>query len=116
VLLLGGRVRGKTLGTVDYWAREMLSGFALDLGFIGANGVTVEAGLTTPDPAVAAVKSMAVAVCSRRIFIGDHTKFGVTSFARFARLSDMEIFVTGEQLPQSQARRFQQSGVHMLRV
>lgn len=116
VLLLGGRVRGRTLGTVDVWARDMLSGFSLDIAFLGANGVTVESGLTTPDPAVAAIKATALSVSRRRIFVGDHTKFGVTSFARFAKLADMEIFVTGEQLPLSQARRFSGAGAHFLRV
>ena len=116
VFLLGGRVRGKTLGSVDYWARDMLAGFALDIGFLGANGVSVEAGLTTPDPAVGLIKATAVSVCRRRIFIGDHTKFGVTSFARFANVDDMELFVTGEKLPLSQSRRFTQSGAQFLRV
>src|SRR5205809_1001783 len=55
VLLLGGRVRGRTLATVDHWTTQMLSGFVLDLAFIGANGISRKRGLTTPDPAVAEV-------------------------------------------------------------
>ncbi|MDM4763881.1 DeoR/GlpR family DNA-binding transcription regulator [Galbitalea sp. SE-J8] len=116
VLVLGGRVRGRTLGAVDHWAREMLSGFAIDIAFLGANGVTMEAGLTTPDPAVATIKAMAVQVSQRRVFVGDHGKFGVTSFARFAHVSDIEVFVTSERLPLSQARRFMQYGSQLLRV
>lgn len=115
VYLLGGRVRGRTLGAVDYWARDMLSGFSLDIGFIGANGVTVD-GLTTPDPAVGAIKSMAVSVCKRRVFIGDHTKFGVTTFSKFAAVSDFELFVTSDKLPISQTRRFTQIGAQFLRA
>lgn len=116
VLLLGGRVRGRTLGVVDHWAREMLSGFAIDAAFLGANGVTVEAGLTTPDPAVAAIKAAAVQVSRRRIFVGDHSKFGVTSFARFANIGDIEVFVTSERLPLAHARRFMQYGPQVVRV
>jgi DeoR/GlpR family transcriptional regulator of sugar metabolism len=116
VLLLGGRVRGRTLGSVDHWARDMLSGFSIDLAYFGANGVTVEAGLTTPDPAVAAVKSMGVQVSRRRIFVGDHAKFGVTSFARFAQIAEIETFVTSERLPISQARRFTQYGATVIRA
>ncbi|MFD1713105.1 DeoR/GlpR family DNA-binding transcription regulator [Amnibacterium flavum] len=116
VLLLGGRVRGRTLGVVDHWAREMLSGFAIDAAFLGANGVTVEAGLTTPDPAVAAIKAAAVKVSRRRIFVGDHSKFGVTSFARFANVGDIEVFVTSERLPLPHARRYMQYGPQVVRV
>lgn len=39
VLILGGRVRGTTLGIVDHWAADMLASFVIDLAFIGANGV-----------------------------------------------------------------------------
>ena len=60
VLLLGGRVRGGTLATVDHWTTKMLAGFVLDLAFIGANGISREHGLTTPDPAVSEVKAQAV--------------------------------------------------------
>jgi DeoR family transcriptional regulator, fructose operon transcriptional repressor len=70
VLLLGGRVRGRTLATVDHWALRMLGDLVIDLAFLGSNGISREHGLTTPDPAVAAVKSEVVARSRRRIFIG----------------------------------------------
>ena len=57
VLLLGGRMRGRTLATVDHWALRMLSDLVIDLAFLGANGISRDHGLTTPDPAVAAVKA-----------------------------------------------------------
>ncbi len=61
VLLLGGRMRGRTLATVDHWALRMLGDLVIDLAFLGANGISREHGLTTPDPAVAAVKGAVVA-------------------------------------------------------
>ncbi|OEV20461.1 transcriptional regulator, partial [Streptomyces nanshensis] len=57
VLLLGGRVRGGTLATVEHWTTKMLAGFVIDLAFVGANGISREHGLTTPDPAVSEVKA-----------------------------------------------------------
>src|SRR6185312_1451211 len=33
VLLLGGRVRGRTLATVDHWATRMLARFVIDLAY-----------------------------------------------------------------------------------
>ena len=68
VLLLGGRVRGRTLATVGHWAARMLAGFVIDLAFVGANGISRDHGLTTPDPAVAEVKSQAIRSAHRRIF------------------------------------------------
>ena len=75
VLLLGGRMRGRTLATVDHWALRMPDELVIDLAFLGANGISREHGLTTPDPAVAAVKSAVIERSRRRIFVGLHTKF-----------------------------------------
>jgi DeoR/GlpR family transcriptional regulator of sugar metabolism len=116
VLLLGGRVRGRTLATVDHWATSMLNGFVLDLAFIGANGISRQHGLTTPDPAVADVKSQVIRVARRRVFAGIHTKFGVSSFCRFADISDLEAIVTDTALPASEAHRYSLLGPHVIRV
>jgi Transcriptional regulators of sugar metabolism len=114
VLMLGGRVRARTMGTVDYWVRDMLSGFVIDLAFLGANGVTAEHGLTTPDPAVATIKAAAVRASRRRIFVGDHTKFGISSFARFAGIPDFECFVTTDRVPAGEARRLSRMGANLV--
>ncbi|CAM5650512.1 hypothetical protein SCALM49S_02024 [Streptomyces californicus] len=72
MLLLGGRVRGSTIATVDHWASKMLAGFVIDLAYVGANGISREYGLTTPDPAVSEVKAQAMRSSRRRVFAGIH--------------------------------------------
>ncbi len=116
VLMLGGRVRGLTLATVDHWATRMLAGFVIDLAFIGANGISREHGLTTPDPAVADVKAQVVRTARRRIFSGVHTKFGASSFCRFAEVSDFETIITDTNLPASEAHRYSLLGPQVIRV
>jgi DeoR/GlpR family transcriptional regulator of sugar metabolism len=116
VLLLGGRVRGRTLATVDHWATRMLAGFVLDLAFIGANGISREGGLTTPDPAVADVKAQVVRVAHRRVFVGVHTKFGVCTFCRFAEVVDLETIITDMSLPATEAHRYSLLGPQVVRV
>src|SRR4051794_3406716 len=80
VHLLGGLVRASTLGTVGHPTMVMLDRFVIDLAYLGANAISRERGLTTPDPAVAEVKATAMRVSRRKIFIGDSTKFGAASF------------------------------------
>jgi DeoR/GlpR family transcriptional regulator of sugar metabolism len=116
VLLLGGRVRGKTLATVDHWATRMIADFVIDLAYIGANGISREFGLTTPDPTVAAVKAQVVRSARRRVFVGVHTKFGVNSFCRFADIADFETIVTDSALPASEAHRYSMLGPQVIRV
>ena len=116
VVLLGGRVRGNTLGVVDIAAVDALRRLNLDLALVGANGVSVERGMTTPDPAVAAVKEAAVQSASRRIFVGAHHKFGTTTFVSFAALTDFELIITGQELGVTLANRFVSVGANLLRV
>lgn len=116
VLLLGGRMRGRTLATVGHWALRMLSELVLDVAFLGANGISRERGLTTPDPAVAAVKHEVVRRSKRRVLVGAHTKFGVSSFCRFAEPGDFEAVVTGTELPAAEALRFEAMGPRVIRA
>ncbi|MFD0413537.1 DeoR/GlpR family DNA-binding transcription regulator [Streptomyces sp. NPDC127108] len=116
VLLLGGRVRSGTLATVDHWTTRMLAGFVIDLAYIGANGISREHGLTTPDPAVSEVKGQAMRASRRTVFAGVHTKFGAASFCRFASVGDLESIVTGVQLPASEAHRYSLRGPQVIRV
>ena len=93
VLLLGGRVRSGTLATVDHWTTKMLSGFVIDLAFIGANGISREHHTA-----------------------GVHTKFGAVSFCRFAEVGALEAIVTSTLLPASEAHRYTLLGPQVIRV
>ena len=116
VIVLGGRVRPQTLGAVDHWAVAMLETLVLDLAFMGANGVSLDHGMTVPDSAVAAVKTMAVRVSRRRIFVADSSKFGADSFVRFAGISDFEKFVTDSGLAIEHAAELHTRGVEVIRA
>lgn len=116
VILLGGRVRDRTLGTVDHWAVDMLADLVVDLAIMGANGISLDRGLTTPDPAVSAVKRRAVQVSRRRVFVGVSTKFGVNSFSKFADVTDFETLITDTGLSVHDADRFGALGPRVMRV
>ncbi|MGU3502438.1 DeoR/GlpR family DNA-binding transcription regulator [Mycobacterium sp. C31M] len=116
VLLLGGRMRGRTLATVDEWALDRLRSLVIDIAFLGTNGISVEHGITTPDPAVAAVKQTAVRVAGRRVLVAAHSKFGETHFCRFADVSDFQTVITGTELTATEAHRYEALGPSVIRV
>lgn len=116
VLLLGGRVRSGTMATVDHWTTRMLADFVIDLAFVGANGISRQYGLTTPDPAVSDVKAQAMRSARRHVFAGVHTKFGAVSFCRFAEVGDFEAVVTDTGLPSTEAQRYSLLGPNVIRV
>ncbi|MDR2378299.1 MAG: DeoR/GlpR family DNA-binding transcription regulator [Bifidobacteriaceae bacterium] len=116
VIVLGGQVRGNTLGVADAFGLELVRHFSFDLAIIGANGVSVERGMTTPDPAVGSIKAAAVRNATRAVFVGAHYKFGRTTFISFAQLTDFDAVITGRELGAALANRFSAAGARMTRV
>ena len=116
VVMLGGRVRGRTLATVDDLALHPLSRLNVDVAFIGTNGCSPERGLTTPDPAEAAVKRAMVAAARRTVLLADHTKVGDVHFAAFAALSDIDLMITDTGLDDRLAARIRAAGPEVVRA
>jgi DeoR/GlpR family transcriptional regulator of sugar metabolism len=48
--------------------------------------------------------------------MGDHSKFGASSFCRFAEVSDFEAIVTDTGLSSAEAHRYTLLGPHVVRV
>lgn len=116
VLTIGGRVRSRTLATVDLWAVDALRDTFVDVAFMATNGVSVERGLTTPDPAEAAVKRAMVRSARRSVLLADHTKVGNDHLVRFADLADIDTFVTDAQLDPSLATELETAGLPVVRA
>ena len=76
----------------------MLAGFVIDLAFIGANGISREHGLTTPDPAVSEVKAQAMRAVAAHASSRACTRSSArSSFCRFAEVGDLEAIVTSHR-------------------
>lgn len=116
ILLLGGRVRGKTLATVDDWALRPLADLYVDVAFLGTNGCSVERGLTTPDPAEAGVKRAMISAARRTILLADHTKIGNDYLARFGTLADLDLLITDSGLNDELVEDIEAAGVRVVRA
>jgi DeoR family fructose operon transcriptional repressor len=114
VIMLGGRVRRRTLATVDDWNLQMLSQIHVDVAFMGANGLSDQCGFTTPDPAESAVKRAMIAAARRAVVLADHTKIGNDYFARFAEISEIDTLITDSGLDSELVSDFEQAGLRVI--
>ncbi|WP_088281228.1 DeoR/GlpR family DNA-binding transcription regulator [Kineosporia sp. A_224] len=110
VLLVGGRVRGRTLAAVDSWALKALEDTYVDVAFVGTNGLSIERGLTTPDHNEAAVKRAMIGSARRTVLLADHSKVGVDHLARFAALDDIDVVISDTGLDAGYAERLRAAG------
>jgi DeoR family fructose operon transcriptional repressor len=116
VHIVGGRLRGRTLTTVDEVALEYLRTVHLDVVLLGTNGLSLGRGLTTPDSAEAAVKRAFIAAARHRILLTDSTKFGLEHFAPVAELSELDAIITDSALSDRDASLLEEAGPRVVRV
>jgi DeoR/GlpR family transcriptional regulator of sugar metabolism len=62
------------------------------------------------------VKAQVVRAAHRRVFVGVHTKFGVSTFCRFAEVADLDTIITDTTLPATEAHRYSLLGPQVVRV
>ena len=116
LLMLGGRLREVTKALVGPWPVAALQRLHVDVAFIGTNGITPEAGLTTPDQAEAQVKSAMVAAGGLVVCLADHTKIGQSQLCRFADLGQVDVVVTDNGVDDQLADELSAAGPTVVRA
>lgn len=116
VLVLGGRLRSRTLAAVDTWANNALADTFVDVAFLATNGLSVQRGLTTPDHAEATTKRAMIAAAHRVVLLADHTKVGVDHLARFGDLADVDTLITDSGLDERTAAEIEGAGPRVVRA
>lgn len=98
VVLTGG-VRTPSDSLVGPVADRAIAALHFDLLFLGVHGISVEAGLSTPNLAEAETNRRLVASARRVVVVADHTKWGTVGLSSFASLSEVDVLVTDAALP-----------------
>lgn len=92
--VVGGRIRGVTAAAVGAGAVRAIQSLRPDVAIVGANGMSAEFGLSTPDPEEAAVKEAIIRAARRVVVVLDASKFDREYLVGFARLADVDVLVT----------------------
>lgn len=92
--ILGGNIKLTTKAVVGIEAIRFLEKFRFDKCFMGANGVDVSHGFTTPDNSEAAIKEVAIKLSKKTYIVCDHSKLNEVSFIKFGDLKDGEIITS----------------------
>ncbi|MFG2306652.1 DeoR/GlpR family DNA-binding transcription regulator [Actinacidiphila glaucinigra] len=99
VVLTGG-VRTPSDSLVGPVADRAIGSLHFDLLFLGVHGISVEAGLSTPNLAEAETNRRFVRSARRVVVIADHTKWGTVGLSSFATLEDVDTLVTDAGIPE----------------
>lgn len=98
VYVVGGFIKQDTYAAIGVQAIESLSKYRFDKAFMGANGIHLTHGLTTPDIEEAYVKQAAVKLAAKSYFLLDDSKFDEYTFAKICDLEkDKTIIITNSR-------------------
>src|SRR5699024_2243707 len=75
-----------------------LNDFSLDLVFLGAHGMRLNTGFTTPNLLEAEANRAFIASARQTVVLADHTKWDTPGMARFGDLSIANILITDHQI------------------
>lgn len=91
--IVGGFMKNKTGAIIGSKASHSLLEYNFDKAFIGANGVHIKSGYTTPDPEEASVKSLAIKLANEAFILADSSKINEVTFAKIAPLPSATLIV-----------------------
>jgi DeoR family fructose operon transcriptional repressor len=114
--LLPGRVRTATQAAVGHATVAAIGELRADLAFVGTNGISVQHGLSTPDPEEAATKRAIIGSAQRAVALCDATKVGQERTVRFAALEDIDVLVTDDSITAADAKSFEAAGLEVVRA
>lgn len=91
VLLPAGEIKLTTEALVGAECVNSLRNYNFSKCFLGANGISLSGGVSTPDMNEASVKSAVISGSREVYLLADHSKFDQTSSVTFARLNQVRI-------------------------
>jgi len=117
IYCIGGKVTTNEGVTSGFYARNFLSSFAsVDLFLMGADGLSLQYGVTEFSEGVVDVKRQLVSMARRNIVLADHTKFGREALFRSCDLSQIHTLITDEAAPAKELDALSKLGMEVIVV
>jgi DeoR/GlpR family transcriptional regulator of sugar metabolism len=116
VLVTGGMLRLQAMSLVGDLGLEALRTTRISKGFLGARGLSLEAGLMDLNPDEVRIKRELAGVCERVIGIADGTKWHRTALLPFVGTDQVHAIVTDTGAPAEQVEAWEARGVEIVRV
>lgn len=99
VYIVGGMIKANTEAIIGNDAYKYLEKINFTKGFLGANGIDLKKGCTTPDPQEASLKGLVLNNCLKKYILADNSKFDKICATTFAKM-DTGLIITNNNIPE----------------
>ena len=103
IIMLGGRIRHGFHCTIGSMVLDQVGDINVDTAFICGNAFNLERGFMTPSAEHAEIKKGMKEIASKTIMLMGSHKFGSLSLYTFARLSDIDVWITDSGISEEAA-------------
>ena len=114
VIVLGGTLRKGVSSLVGPITLNALSNLYVDKLFLGANGISIERGITTPDMVHAETKRKMTEMAREVIVVADSSKMGHISFASVVPLSKVDLIITDRGIAPEYVEKLEEKQVQVV--
>jgi DeoR/GlpR family transcriptional regulator of sugar metabolism len=116
VILIGGEIRVERLDVCGSLAETNLQMFHVNKAFLGADAVSLAAGFMTTDERTAKMNQIVVERADRAYVLADSSKFGKSSFVRYAGFDQVEAVFTDPGLSRENLKAYAEAGARIQTV
>lgn len=114
IVVTGGVARRQSYELVGPMARRTLESVALDIVFLGADGVSADFGVTTLHEGEAEVSACLAERGQRVVVVADATKLTRATFAHICPLDAIDALITDRAVDTAFARQLEDAGVELI--
>ena len=115
LVVCGGSARPESHELVGPLAEQTLSRLNVDIAFVGVDGITAAAGLTTHHEVEAATNRAMIRIATRVVVVTDGSKLGRRSFAKIAGIDEIDDLITDVGADADECRRLEDANVRVVR-
>ncbi len=114
VIVPGGTLRNKNFSLIGSMAKENFGNFFCDKLFLGADGIDINIGLSTPDLEEAALNKEMIKMAKKIIVLADSSKFRKRSLAVIGSISLIDILITDKGIQEEEIEAFTKAGIEVV--
>ena len=114
VSLVGGEVVGERKAVYGRAAERTIATLHADKAFVGVDGISLRAGLSSYDEREAGVTQSMAEAADRAYLLCDSSKIEKDSYFRFASLSMFDVLITDSNLDDALKERYRERGIDIL--